>query len=254
MRMMAFTRWQPSNGKYTMPKRLLLPFCSILILTGPTAAHADAGTPLIWAGMLHLVVFNFLIGLLEASVLAKVFHLPKLKTNAAIIAANYFSMIAGLLLIRAAWTPLERLLPGQAPLYKGAALLLLLGLGSWMASVVLEWPFCAWTLRTSGLLTSHSPWRTSLRASVIAQTASYALLVPFYLLVSPISLFTQAHIQHSLAFVKPTQAMVYYINSQDGGIWRIPNRWNRKDEGLRCPRSGRQRPPLPAAKCQRRVV
>ncbi|MGI4789857.1 MAG: hypothetical protein ACRYFS_13520 [Janthinobacterium lividum] len=113
-----------------MPKHLRLPIVCVLFLTVPVAAHADAGTPLIWAGMFHLVIFNFFIGLLEASVIAKVFHLPKLKTNAVIILANYFSMVAGLLLIRAAWTPLERLLPGQAPLYKGAALLLLLGLGA----------------------------------------------------------------------------------------------------------------------------
>jgi len=204
-----------------MSRRAVLPACCLLFLAVPTAAQADAGTPLLWAGMLHLVVFNFFIGLLEASVLAKVFHLPKLKTNAAIIAANYFSMIVGLLIIRAAWTPLERLLPGQAPLYKGAALLLLLGLGSWMLSVVLEWPFCAWTLRTERTPRSQNSWRTSLRASVIAQTASYALLVPFYLLVSPISLYTQSRIQHSLAFVKPSQAVVYYINTQDGGVWRI---------------------------------
>lgn len=204
-----------------MPRRALLPACCLLLLAVPTAARADAGTPLLWAGMLHLVVLNFFIGLLEASVLATLFHLPRLKTNAAIIAANYFSMVAGLLVIRAAWTPLEHFLPGQASLYKGAALLCLLGLGSWMASVVLEWPFCAWTLRAGGQLPSQNSWRNSLRASVIAQTASYALLVPFYLLVSPISLYTQSRIQHSLAFVKPSGAVVYYINTQDGGIWRI---------------------------------
>jgi len=204
-----------------MPRRLLLPACCLLLLAVPTAARADAGTPLLWAGMLHLVVLNFFVGLLEASVLARVFHLPKLKTNAAIIAANYFSMVAGLLVIRAAWTPLEHLLPGQAPLYKGAALLCLLGLGSWTASVALEWPFCAWTLRADGQLPNQNSWRTSLRASVIAQSASYALLVPFYLLVSPISLYTQSRIQHSLAFVKPSGAAVYYINPKDGGIWRI---------------------------------
>ena len=100
-----------------MPRRTqLLIFC-VLLLTVPTEAQADAGTPLLWAGMLHLVVLNFFIGLLEASVLAKMFHLPKLKTNAVIIAANYFSMVAGLLLIRACLDP-----AGAPPARAGPAL------------------------------------------------------------------------------------------------------------------------------------
>lgn len=174
-----------------------------------------------WAGMLHLVVLNFFIGILEAAVLVKVFGLPKFKAETALIPANYFSMIVGWLLLRAAWTPLERLLPGSAPLYKGAALLMILGIASWVLSIILEWPFCALAMRRIPNHSGRSRWQQSLRASVIAQTVSYALLVPFYLLVSPISLYTRAKIEHSLAFVRPPLAMVYYISPQDGAVWRI---------------------------------
>lgn len=188
----------------------------LTLFLAPIAAHADAGTPLMWAGMFHLAVLNFGVGVLEGTVLARLFRLPKVATQVAMVPANYLSAWTGFLLLRWLWTPLERVMPGQAPLFKAGPLLVLLVVASFLISVLLEWPFCAWAMRgTTG------GWRLSLRASVIAQAASYALLIPFYLLVSPISLLTSAHIQPSLDFVRTPVATVFYIDPKGGDIWRI---------------------------------
>ena len=92
-------------------------------------------------------------------------------------------------------------------------MLCLLGLGSWMVSVVLEWPFCVVDIcAPTGRCQATESWRTSLRASVVAQTASYALLVPFYLLVSPISLYTQSRI-HSTPWLSSNPPRRWCITS-----------------------------------------
>lgn len=169
-----------------------------------------------WAGMLHLAVLNVGIGILEGTVLARLFKLPKPRAQAAMIPANYLSAFAGFLLLRWLWTPLMHLRPDLPPLLKAGPLLVGLIVASFILSVVLEWPFCAWAMRENAL-----GWKASLRASTIAQAASYALLIPFYLLVSPISLLTTAHLETNLNFVTAPGATVFYINPQDGGVWRI---------------------------------
>ena len=88
-------------------------------------------------------------------------------------------------------------------------------------SIVLEWPFCAWAMRGERDARATHPWRRSFGVSTVTQTASYALLVPFYLLVSPISIHTAAQIQRSLSSVKRPLATVYYLNPDDGDVWHI---------------------------------
>lgn len=71
----------------------------LLVLFGmaafPQPAWANAGTPLMWAGMLHLVFGNALIGLGEGLLLAWVFFAPKVKTVLTLILANYVSAWLG---------------------------------------------------------------------------------------------------------------------------------------------------------------
>ncbi len=181
-----------------------------------TAARADAGTPLMWLGTFHLVILNLLIGLLEGTLLAKLFRLPPARAIPALQVANYFSTIAGWPILAAAALPIYHALPMQPPLFRVPLLLIIMAGVSWLLSVLLEWPFCAWALRQTGRrLTS------SLRASVIAQTASYAFLIPLYLLVSPTSLLWSADLNRRPAFARPPLATVYYLDSRDGAVWRV---------------------------------
>jgi hypothetical protein len=61
----------------------------------PPEARANAGTPLMWAGMLHMVFGNALIGMGEGTLLAWLFSLPKGKCISVMIFANYASAWVG---------------------------------------------------------------------------------------------------------------------------------------------------------------
>ena len=54
----------------------------------PSTASANAGTPLMWASMLHLVFGNAIIGLIEGLLLARLFKCSKRKSILTLIAAN----------------------------------------------------------------------------------------------------------------------------------------------------------------------
>jgi hypothetical protein len=55
-------------------RTLLVLFC---LLALPCSAFANAGTPLMWAGMLHLVFGNAVVGVFEGLLIAWQFALPK---------------------------------------------------------------------------------------------------------------------------------------------------------------------------------
>jgi hypothetical protein len=55
--------------------RLILLSTFLLLIT--KNAFADAGTPLMWAGMLHLVVGNAFIGVIEGLLIASIFNVRK---------------------------------------------------------------------------------------------------------------------------------------------------------------------------------
>lgn len=182
----------------------------------PVVARADAGTPLMLAGAFHLLFLNFFIGLLEAAVTRRVFRSPQPLKSWPIVLANYFSMIVGSVAVPAMWYGLDRASPTIPPLIKAPYLIGLVLALSYLLSMVLEWPFFAFTFRKS-----YPGWRSSFRASVVAQTASYALLVPFYLLVSPITMLWSASVQHDLSFVRLPIATVFYIDPDSAKVGSI---------------------------------
>ena len=61
----------------------------------PAIAYADAGTPLMWAGGLHLLFGNAIIGVAEGLILVLLFKLPARRCIAVMILANYFSAWVG---------------------------------------------------------------------------------------------------------------------------------------------------------------
>jgi hypothetical protein len=199
-----------------MKKRMSLLYAFVLFTVAPVSAHANVGTALMHAGMLHLFILNAFIGVLEGIVLARVFQVSRGRARWWMIVANYVSMIAGVCLVVPAWTWLGRLVPGQVPLYKAPLMIAVMLVASWLATVLIEWPFCA-----GAMWRARRGFATTLRASLITQTASYALLVPFYYIVSPISLYREASIQRNLAFVRPPIATVFYIDPRDGAVWRV---------------------------------
>jgi hypothetical protein len=178
----------------------------------PVQAYANAGTPLMWAGLLHLVLGNALIGVGEGFLLARMFSISKAKSIGIMIPANYFSAWAGGFLICG-------LLVDKIPmdLNNGWRWFWAMVLVAYLMTIVFEWPFIAWCFRGS-----LGVWKRSFRASVVVQTASYALLFGWYWLASGTSLYTRMNIVSPEDLALPDSVLVYFISPKDGDVWKRP--------------------------------
>ena len=96
---------------------------------------ANAGTPLIWFNLIHLVLINAIIGYVESGILSrfKIAHKVGL-----VLLANYISMIIGFYIII---PKLTKIFHG-GDLYNGSFSELKLGfLISFLATLLIEYPF-----------------------------------------------------------------------------------------------------------------
>lgn len=197
---------------FDMKRRWLLPLITLSVVVFPVQAWANAGTPLMWAGFLHLFFGNGLVGLLEGSLLACLFGLARTKSVVVMILANYASAWAGLWFLRGS---LFNALP--IDLNNGWRWFWVMVPLTYLMTLVLEWPFVAWCLRgTTGW------FRQSLRASLVVQTASYVLLFGWYWAASGTSLYTQMHIVSPAELSLPESVLVYFIDPAAGGVYRRP--------------------------------
>ncbi|MFM2082879.1 MAG: hypothetical protein RL380_1570, partial [Verrucomicrobiota bacterium] len=146
---------------------LLLVFVLVLV---PQVASANAGTPLMWAGMLHLVFGNALIGLGEGWLIALVFKCPKPRCIGLMIAANYFSAwVGGWLLTSRFATKFDW------NLYTAWRLFWLFVVVTYLMTILLELPFIALCFWRQEKCRSRS-----FKASLLAQTVSYLCLFGWY--------------------------------------------------------------------------
>lgn len=196
-------------------RQLATALIAVTLLT-QSFAHANVGTPLMWAGMFHLLFGNAVIGVIEGLLIARLFRTRKSSSVALMVAANYVSMIAGAVLLVPLGNYWSHSRASAAPLYDAPKILWLLAIASFVTSIVLELPFCFFALSRG-----KYRGRTSLHASIVAQAASYALLVPYYLLASGISLYTRTHVDRSLSFASKSPATVYFIGQKDGDVYQI---------------------------------
>jgi hypothetical protein len=185
-----------------------------LILLGslafPQAAWANAGTPLMWAGMLHLVVGNALIGIGEGALLAWLFAVPRCRSIAVMILANYVSAWLGGLFLGGA---IVRALP--LDLTNGWQWFWVMVIVTFCMTLLLEWPFIAWCLR------GKQDWLLrSVRATLVTQSASYVLVFGWYWMASGTSLYTEMNIATPADLSLPESVLVYFIAPADGNIYQ----------------------------------
>ncbi len=189
------------------PRRNFFTLLFVVLMVIPAAVWADAGTPLMWASMIHLVVGNAVLGCIEGLILAWVFGLKKAKTLSLMVVANYFSMLVGM----GAITGLGSVIVGeylgeQILFYALAFVWCMLGV-SFLLTIILELPFC-WIIMGE----KENRFQLSFKASLIAQVVSYILLVPMYWLASGTSLLTQLEIVPPIDFyVSGTPTRIYYL-------------------------------------------
>lgn len=191
-----------------MNRRILLMLLVGVVTLIPQVASANAGTPLMWAGMLHLVFGNAFIGLGEGLLIALVFKRPKARCIGLMIAANYFS----------AWLGGWALVGGIAAkldwnLYTAWRLFWAFVFLTYLMTVLLELPFialCFWR---------QEKWfLRSFKASLLAQTASYVLLFGWYWGASGKSLYTHMNVVPPSEIRLPDNLQLYYISTQDGRV------------------------------------
>jgi hypothetical protein len=203
-------------GTRSIKRSLILPASFLAVFLASSPAYADAGTPLVWAGMLHLVVGNIFIGFLEGRIIAAFLGVRKASAVSIMIAANFTSMLIGYFSFEGFELTLAPKFLGEQPLYNARPLLIMLVAASFVLTVLIEWPFCLAAVRKL-----DSRLKKSIFASVLVQTVSYALLVPFYFLASGTSLFTRMDIDRSVVAKSKDPVMIFFISPKDGDVYRI---------------------------------
>jgi hypothetical protein len=196
-------------ARYT--KILLLSFVGLAL--SPTVARANAGTPLMWAGVFHLLFGNAIVGLVEGLILARWFRLRGTTCVALMIVANYFS----------AWMGGAFLIPRisasvSLDLYNAWRWLWCMVGISYLLTLLLEWPFVAFCLRR------REAWFSkSVRASLVVQTASYLALFGWFWCVSGTSLYTEWAVVQPSRVSLPSGVTLYYLAENDGAVcvWNV---------------------------------
>ena len=203
-----------------MPARLNLAATSLTPLAGSTAAVpllADMGTMLMHGTCLFLVIGSLLIGYGEGALLSRCFKLDAKRTRRWMIGANYTSALIGLLAIPGLHGLLQATVFTGAPLYTIRPEYYVLLAASFLLTILIEWPFCAATFERG-----QRRWKRTLGASLLAQVASYVVLLPLYIWLADYSIVTALSPDRSLSFVPPDlAARVYYISAEDGDVYSV---------------------------------
>lgn len=139
-----------------------------IALLAPGAASANVPALYVFVSIFHLFIGCALLGVAEGWLIARVFRLPKKRTVPWMILANYFSAWVGF--------ALPAVVDFPPPLAYVNAYLWIAIAFFFALTLILEWPFVYAAFK-------GDPRRfgRSIRASLVAQGASYALLVLVYL-------------------------------------------------------------------------
>lgn len=188
----------------------LMFFCFLFFTT--KSAYADAGTLLMWLGAGHLLFGNAVIGLCEGFIVAKIFQVRMSRGILIMVLANYVSMIAGAAGI---WA-LGSWFTTSISINNMFKVIMAMLAGSYLATLLIEWPFCFWILKGK-----DSRGGLSFKASAIINTASYAILIPLYLSASGTSLITNIKVDHTLSFLKTDNAQIYFLSPPKEALYKI---------------------------------
>jgi MFS family permease len=199
-----------STQGFGMKRQITLLLALLGLVAFPQHAWANAGTALMWAGMLHLVIGNALIGLLEGVLLSRFFGVARGKAIGVMIVGNYTSAWLGGLFIRGA---IVKALPMD--LTNGWRWFWVMAVVTYFLTLIIEWPFIAWTLRGT-----HKWLRRSVGASFMVQSASYVLIFGWYWMASGTSLYTKMSIVVPADLSLPESVLVYFIAPADGDVYK----------------------------------
>ncbi len=185
----------------------------LLGLCVPITLSANAGTPLMWAGILHLTLGNLMIGLLEGGLLIYWLGLRQWFFWCALggmIVANYASSWVGYLILAA----VKGLVQSITLLWLKPFFLVCLGV-SFLLSLLMEWPVVRWILRCHG-----KSWKQALRRTFQLHAVSYPLLVAYYFSASGVSLMTDFDLVNTQELIPSRSCTVYYLSIDGASVMR----------------------------------
>lgn len=169
-----------------------------------------------WAGLFHLLFGNALIGIFEGLLLARLFRVRRVRAILAMCLANYASMAIGVWGLGLKHVGFRSILDWDVSILNAKGVLLIaLGICI-LLSAAFEWPFCYFALRGR-----PRRLRDSVAGALAVQLASYAVLVPLYFMVSPVSVLTRLSVAPASQIAVGTTAAVYYIGRDDGDVHRV---------------------------------
>jgi hypothetical protein len=177
-----------------------------LLICIPLTARADAGTPLMWAGMLHMVFGNAIIGIFEGLILAWIFKLRKGICVLVMIPANYFSAWVGGLFLN---HEITSALPFN--LYNAWRWIWVMVFVTFLITLIFEWPFVFFCFRKE-----QNKFKKSIQGNLLVNSLSYVLLFSWYWLASGTALYTKMNVVQPTEISLPKEGFVYFISNTNG--------------------------------------
>jgi hypothetical protein len=162
---------------------------------------ANAGTPLMWAGVFHLLIGNGIVGVVEAFLLTRFFRAPAPRTYQLVIAGNYLSMFVGVWTL--GWLTVRFI---DATVTNVFTMVAATCAGYIVFTVVIEFPFVL-----ASLWRQRGRWWKAAVGALAMHTVSYGLLVPYYWSKSGTSLLTQASLQSDMSFATDPNITVFFV-------------------------------------------
>lgn len=186
-------------------------FLALAIFWFPLTASANAGTPLMWASMLHLIFGNMVLGVIEGLLLAWAFKLSKWKSIAILIVSNYASAWCGRLIATDDLLGLQDL--SIQNLWSGFLVLVAL---AFCLTLLLEFPFFWFALRSR-----ERALRRALKATPVVHAISYTMLFAWYWLASGTSMLTQLEPVSVQEIPSMEGHSLYYLSTEGDRVFRI---------------------------------
>lgn len=184
----------------------------LCLLGLPTPVLANAGTPLMWAGMFHLVFGNALIGVAEGALLARMFRLSYAKSIGLLVVANYFSAWCGGMFLRNVIVSHASL-----DLYNAWSFFWMMVAATYGMTLVLELPFVVVALR------KKPHWfMKAFGGTLVVQSVSYIFIFGWYWMASGTSLYRSTEVVELSAMSLPEEVLVFYISAKDGDVYVRP--------------------------------
>ena len=174
----------------------------------PSAAYANAGTPLMWASVIHLVFGNAFIGLIEGILLSWIFKRPKWKSILILIAANYASAWAGSYLTFISLNPLADITIENLRLW-----FLVFVIIAFLITLLIESPFFWFALGSQ----KRTIQRVA-KATLLIHGISYTVLLGWYWMPSGTTMMTQLEVVPASDLLPTEPYALFYISPEGNQV------------------------------------